>query len=164
MNDKVNNNRTWSSIIVPLGLYTLLWWILSNGSVESLLVGIPCILIATVVSILLIPSTNIVWLEFIKFLPYFFLRSLLGGVDVAWRALHPALPIVPETIIYTSKLPPGLARVFMANTISLLPGTLSAELDGEEITVHVLDSKNDFLSEIRAVEHRLKRVFRVPAE
>ena len=53
---------------------------------------------------------------------------LKGGVYVAWRAFDPRMPITPELIEYPLRLPPGLPRVILVNMVSLLPGTLSAEL------------------------------------
>ena len=56
-------------------------------------------------------------------------------------------------------MPPGLPRVFMANTVSLLPGTLSAELDEEHLHVHVLDQTGDLTSELAVMESRVTRLF-----
>jgi multisubunit Na+/H+ antiporter MnhE subunit len=91
--------------------------------------------------------------------PFFLWRSLYGGVDVARRALHPKLPISPGLFDYRWRLPPGLPRVFMANTVSLLPGTLSAELGEEYLHVHVLDRSGDFIPELSIVEEHVARLF-----
>jgi multisubunit Na+/H+ antiporter MnhE subunit len=61
--------------------------------------------------------------------------------------------------IYPLRLSPGLPQVFMANTASLLPGTLSAALDRSVLKVPVLDRRNDFLSELEAVEQSIDRIF-----
>jgi len=89
------------------------------------------------------------------------MRSLMGGADVAWQAFHPDLPIAPDLIEYPLRLPPGLPRVFMANTVTLLPGTLSAELDRSVLHVHVLDSRKNFVAELEVVEENVARVFGV---
>lgn len=154
--DKKSNGPT---MITTVAGYSIIWLVLSGGELASLVIGIPCVLLATAAAVALPASSNLVWYEGLKFLPYFFWRSLLGGVDVAWRAFHPLMPIAPDMIEYPTSLPKGLAQVVMANTISLLPGTLSAQLDHGVITVHVLDGDSDFLSEIKAVECRLARVF-----
>ena len=87
------------------------------------------------------------------------MRSLLGGVDVAWRAFHPSMPIAPEIIEYPLRLPPGLPRVFMMNTVNLLPGTLSATLERSVLKVHVLVRQKAYLPELKAVEHSVARLF-----
>jgi multicomponent Na+:H+ antiporter subunit E len=71
------------------------------------------------------------------------------------------MPIVPDLVEYPLQLSSGLPRVFMANTVSLLPGTLSAELGENCLTVHVLDKRKDFLSELEAVEYSVARMFGV---
>jgi len=150
---------SWSVIIVRASLFILIWWVLSHGAPLSWLIGIPAVIIAVIVSAVLLPAKPFVWHEFLLFVPFFLIRSLLGGADVAWRAFHPAMPIVPDLIEFSTKLPPGLPQVFMANTISLLPGTLSATLDRSVLKIHVLDSRSDFLAELEVVEQRVARVF-----
>lgn len=91
-------------------------------------------------------------------MPFFLWRSLNGGVDVARRALQPRLPISPGLFDHRWRLPPGLPRVFMANTVSLLPGTLSAELEDDRLRVHVLDHTAAFASELTLIEARVARL------
>ncbi len=57
-------------------------------------------------------------------------------------------------------LPPGLPRVFMANIASLLPGTLSVELDDENLHVHVLDITGDFVEQFNTLENKLAAIFK----
>ena len=141
-----------------------MWWVLTDGSASSWQVGVPAVLIATTASLAFIPPSSLIWLEFIRFLPFFFSRSLLGGLDVAWRALHPRMPIAPDLVEYELQLPPGLAQVFMSNTVTLLPGTLSASIDQDVLTVHVLKQRVGLREEIEAVEQRVARVFGGPFE
>lgn len=147
------------SIMLRLGAFLLIWWVLTNGIVSSWWFGVPAVLFALITSIALVPPMNLVWYECIKFVPFFLKNSLVGGVDVAWRAFHPRLPIAPDLIEYPLRLPPGLSQVFMANTVNLLPGTLSAALDDNILRVHVLDSKNDFFRELEEVEQHVARIF-----
>jgi multicomponent Na+:H+ antiporter subunit E len=56
------------------------------------------------------------------------------------------------------QLPSGLPRVFMANAVSLLPGTLSAELHKECLRVHMLDETSDFTEELKVLEKRVAGV------
>ena len=154
---KVRNS--WSTIISRGGLFSLIWWVLTDGAATSWWIGVPAVLLAVAASAALLPPRPFVWYEFLRFVPFFLIRSLLGGVDVAWRAFHPAKPIAPDLIEYLIRLPPGLPQVFMANTISLLPGSLSAALDRGVLKVHVLDSRSDFLAELETMEQRVARMF-----
>ena len=123
------------------------------------MVGAPVVLFATLLSVVLLPPSSWSLAGIIRFVPFFLWRSLCGGADVARRALHPRLPISPGMYDHRWRLPPGLPRVFMANTISLLPGTLSAEMDEEYVHVHVLDQTGAFASELAMVELRVAGLF-----
>jgi len=95
----------------------------------------------------------------LQFIPFFLWRSLVGGVDVARRAFHPRLPISPGMAVHRWRLPPGLPRTLMANTVSLLPGTLSTGLDERQLHVHVLDQTGSFVAELIMIEQRVAKLF-----
>ena len=143
------------------GLYSLIWWVLTNGDGSSWWFGVPAVVLAVITSMTLIPPVPLVWSAWFNFVPFFFIRSLMGGVDVAWRVFHPRLPIAPDLIDYPLRLPPGLAQVIMVNTVSLLPGTLSTELSTGVLKVHVLDGGDDFKMELVAIEEHVARMFDV---
>lgn len=152
--------KRFSSLAFRTVLFALLWWILTEGATNSWLVGVPVVLLAVLASeVLLLPGVSWSLPGAVRFVPFFLWHSLHGGVDVARRALHPRLPISPELYDYRWRLPPGLPRVFMANTVSLLPGTLSAELDEEHLRVHVLDQTGAFASGLAVIEVRVARLF-----
>ena len=150
----------WSTVVSRALLFSLLWWALTDGTAGSWWIGAPAVAGAVIISVTLVPPLGLVWREVMGFVPFFLWHSLKGGVDVAWRAFHPRLPITPELIEYPLRLPPGLPRVILVNTVSLLPGTLSAELGGQVLKVHVLDSLGDFLAELEALEQRVGCMFR----
>ena len=150
----------WSTVVSRVLLFSLLWWALTDGTAGSWWIGAPAVAGAVIISVTLVPPLGLVWREVMGFVPFFLWHSLKGGVDVAWRAFHPRLPITPELIEYPLRLPPGLPRVILVNTVSLLPGTLSAELGGQVLKVHVLDSLGDFLTELEALEQRVGCMFR----
>lgn len=158
----MNQTTDTMTIVSRALLFMFLWWALTDGTSSSWWVGIPTITLALVTSIILLPPVPISLIELLRFMPFFLTRSLQGGVDVAWRAFHPAMPIDPDLIEYSIRLPPGLAQVFLANTVNLLPGTLSATLDQNTMRVHVLDRNNAFMAEIEAIETSMSRIFRLP--
>lgn len=140
-------------------LFALLWWILTDGSMDSWLVGVPVVLLTTWVSMSLLPPVSLSLQGVLQFIPFFLWRSLVGGVDVARRVFHPRLPISPGMVDYRWRMPPGLPRVFMANTVSLLPGTLSTELDEQQLHLHVLDKTDAFTAELMRIEARVAKLF-----
>ena len=157
LSDLVNRYlRTW---LIRLVLFVLMWWVLTDGAMDSWQVGLPVVLVATLASVMLMPPLSWSLRGMFLFIPYFLWHSLRGGVDVARRALHPQLPISPGLFDYRFRLPPGMPRVFMANTVSLLPGTLSVELDEEFLRVHVLDETGAINEELNMLENRLADIF-----
>ena len=147
------------SIIFRMLFFSIIWIALVNGVMSSLWIGMPAVLISLTVSIYLVPPTTFAWYELFRFSAYFLIRSLIGGIDVARRAYHPALPIKPDLVEYTLRLPPGLARIVMVNTVNLLPGTLVAKLNNKTMKVHVLDRQQDFRLELETVEKHVARLF-----
>ena len=154
-----NRKTSWPSIAVRASLFTLIWSVLGGGATASWWMGIPAVLLAVIVSVALIPPIPLVWSAILRFVPFFFQRSLLGGTDVAWRAFHPRVPIAPDLIEYPLQLQPGLPQAFMVNTVSLLPGTLSAVLEHNVLKVHVLDRQKNVVAELKALEQIVARMF-----
>ena len=138
-------------------LFVLIWWILTDGVMASWLVGVPVVLLSTIASMVLLPPFSWSIIGIIRIVPFFLWHSLCAGVDVARRALHPGLPISPAMYHYRWRLPKG--QIFMANMVSLLPGTLSAELDNEYLCVHVLDHTGSFASDLSIIEEYVARLF-----
>ncbi|HSK86317.1 MAG TPA: Na+/H+ antiporter subunit E [Rubrobacter sp.] len=147
-------------------LLALLWWVLTGGETDSWLVGSFTIAGALIVSLALLPAGGWRWtLTGVgRFVPFFLWQSLVGGLDVALRALRPARPLDPAFLEYPLGLPSDPARVFMANTVSLLPGTLSAELEGQRLRVHTLTENPKVLENLRELESRVAGLFGLELE
>ncbi|MCK7577201.1 MAG: Na+/H+ antiporter subunit E [Chromatiales bacterium] len=70
---------------------------------------------------------------------YFFVFTkalVLSNLDVAFRVLHPRLPIAPGIVKVKTRLKTPLGRLLLANSITLTPGTITVEMRGEDIYVH----------------------------
>lgn len=138
-------------------IFAALWLILSGGRGWS--VGAPFIVLAAMTSCLVAPMSRWSMTGLIRFLPYFVWNSLRGGVDVAIRVLHPQLPIEPALVRYELRLRDSAARVLMADTVTLLPGTLSADLDDHVLVVHVLNAGAPFDEVLEVLEQRVADLF-----
>ncbi|MDQ2696781.1 MAG: Na+/H+ antiporter subunit E [Pseudomonadota bacterium] len=90
---------------------------------------------------------------------FFLKESLLGGLDVARRALHPRLPVQPAWFDYPLRLPAGPARTAFLITANLLPGTLSIALEGDVLTVHALSANPALGESLARLEARIGAVF-----
>lgn len=56
-------------------------------------------------------------------------------------------------------LPQGQARLIMVNVVSLLPGTLSADIEGDVLVLHALDTTTDVIAETRNAEQRVSALY-----
>jgi multicomponent Na+:H+ antiporter subunit E len=144
-----------------LVIFSLLWWLLTGGNLNNWPVGVFFILISTLMSSAATPSASWSAIGFIGFVPFFLWHSLKGGLDVAARTFNRSLPLNPSVLSYRLRLPLEPARLFFANTINLLPGTLCADLDDHELTVHVLDTNSYFRRELESLEDKVAKLFRV---
>jgi multicomponent Na+:H+ antiporter subunit E len=61
---------------------------------------------------------------------------LKANLKVAMIVLHPKLPISPGLVIMRNELKNDLPRVLYANSITLTPGTITVDLEGDLHIVH----------------------------
>lgn len=139
-----------------------IWVLITEADPGSLAVGVPLAMIGAALSVALQPrSLSAVHLPgAVRFAGFFLVQSFLGGLDVARRALSPAMPLDSACVRYPLRLAGDGPRVVLANTISLLPGTLSARfLGGDTLEVHVLDNHESVLADLAQVEERVAGLF-----
>ncbi|NLJ56181.1 MAG: Na+/H+ antiporter subunit E [Firmicutes bacterium] len=73
------------------------------------------------------------------FIQYFFClvwEIIKANIVVAGIVLNPKLPISPGVIVMNFNLKKDLARVLYANSITLTPGTVTVEMEGDRLVVH----------------------------
>jgi multicomponent Na+:H+ antiporter subunit E len=127
-------------------------------------VGGPTALAAAALAAWLVPAPRR-WvrpLPLLRFLGTFVARSARGGLDVARRALSPALPLSPGFVEVRTLLPEGAARVLLADVLSLLPGTVTVDLDGDRLLLHALEVGPQVEAEVRDLERRLADLLGLP--
>lgn len=141
-------------------VFSLFWWLLTGGVAYSWWFGVPVIFMASAIAVKLGNSRHSLHFSAIpEFLWHFASRSILAGFDVAYRTLHPKLPLNPGLIEYKMQLPAGRPQTFFAGVISLLPGTLSASLHANTITLHVLDTSENLKESLLQTETVIARLF-----
>ncbi len=69
----------------------------------------------------------------------FLVELMKSNIDVAFRVLHPKLPISPGIVKVRTKLRSRLGRTALANSITLTPGTITVETKGEYFYIHWID-------------------------
>ena len=77
-------------------------------------------------------------LRLLRYAPWLVWQVFLANLHVARRILDRKLPIHPAVIRVKPGQKRDLGRVIYANSITLTPGTVSIDIDENEITVHAL--------------------------
>jgi multicomponent Na+:H+ antiporter subunit E len=146
----------WRRFASRLLLFGLVWLGLNGLDLRSWWIGGP---VMTAVAWQMAKrrgsSPRLRWSRLPAFAAYFLRESVYGGWDVARRVWRRRLPVNPGFVQFTTLLPDGPARHWFLNVISLLPGTLSAGLEGDRIMVHALDTRTDTRGQLRALESRV---------
>jgi len=95
----------------------------------------------------------------IRLIPFFLRESFTGGIDVARRVVGPRIDVNPGFFDYRLGLPSTPARVFFVDLVSLLPGTLSADVRGDTVRIHALDRGVDPFPELARLEERVAALY-----
>ncbi|MBF0219256.1 MAG: Na+/H+ antiporter subunit E [Gammaproteobacteria bacterium] len=67
---------------------------------------------------------------------YFFSELVKSNIRLAQIVISPSLPINPGIVKIRTELTSQMGRLMLANSITMTPGTLTVELDGEWLYVH----------------------------
>lgn len=167
----------WPRRAVRGAALAAVWIVLAGISGEALAAGAVLVPLAVLLSLRLLPDgVPVRFGRVLALLPHFVARSLAGGIDVAWRAFHPRLPIKPGWVELPSRLH-DVGRVAVGGELSLMPGTLVAgslaagsqaacsqaagsQAAGSQdrvLLVHVLDMDQDVEPALREEERRVER-------
>ena len=143
-----------------LTAFLALWVILASADPADLPAGIAAALLGTVASLRLLGPGNarLSPVALANLALRLLWQSLVAGIDVARRALHPRLPLRPGFIAFSPHLPGGMALNTFRTLTSLAPGTLPAgEDDSGAIVIHCLDGGQPIAAHLAADEELLRR-------
>lgn len=151
------------AIVGRVMVFAALWLILTGGDLSGLPLAVLAVFATTVVSLSMMPPRSVSWrpVGLAGFVAFFVRESIRGGLDVARRALDPRMPIDPGFVDYRMRVPEGGVRVLFVCCVSLLPGTLSARLQGDHLRIHVLFRPAPAESTIRKLETHIADAFGV---
>jgi len=93
-----------------------------------------------------------------------FWEIIKANIDVALRVLNPALPIKPGIVEIKTSLKSDAAKVALANSITLTPGTLTLDIIGDKLFIHWINVTAEDPQKAAAViagrfERYLKKIF-----
>jgi multicomponent Na+:H+ antiporter subunit E len=123
----------------------IIWLLLAGINIQEIIVGVIVSLLLTVIFF----SKATIFSEFninpksiaysIIYIFIFSVELIKSNIDVAFRVLHHKIPINPGIVKVKTKLKSKLGRVILANSITLTPGTLTVETNGEDFYIHWID-------------------------
>ncbi len=106
------------------------------------------------------------YLWFCYYIPIFLWECLKANIDVAYRVIHPDLPINPGIVKVKTTLKSDTGLTFLANSITLTPGTMSVDIDREfgYLYIHWIDVKDKDTQKateiiVQNFERVLKKIF-----
>ena len=141
--------------LVRVAGFLVFWIVVAGTKPTDIFVGLFAAVIVAWVSLRLLPPVTIRLrpIALAKLVLRFLYQSIVAGVDVAWRALDPRLPLRPGYVIYRPRLPSGTMRNIFCTMTSLLPGTLPSGPDGSGgLVVHCLDETQPVAEQLAAEE------------
>lgn len=130
-----------ATFLVLFGSYLLL----AGITLEEVIVGAIVSLVLSVIISNMV-SYNIdakfplrLVLFIVMYVPVFLFELIKSNVNIALRVINPSLPIHPGFVKVKTALTGDFQKLLLANSITLTPGTLSVDIDGEYLYIHTVD-------------------------
>jgi multicomponent Na+:H+ antiporter subunit E len=141
-------------------LFFCFWLMIAGYDPADLPIGLIAAALAAWTSLRLLPPAKVKLrlLALVTFALHFMRQSVSAGVEVAWRAFSPRLPLDPGFVVYPCRLRSAGARSAFCAVSSLLPGTLPAGADEDGVLlVHCLDVGQPVTANLAAEEALFSR-------
>jgi len=132
--------------IVLFALWLLLTWSVQTADIiAGLLVSILTVALMGNIfidkAVRILNPVRLLWM--ILYVPYMLWYILVANLDVAYRVINPSMPIRPGIVRFKTGLKTDMGKTFLANSITLTPGTLTVDIIGDEFFVHWINVKYD---------------------
>lgn len=150
-------------------VWTLLCW---PPESQHVIVGlVVCVAIALMAGGLFITRPHVFthptrYIYFLQFLPVFIWECIKANVDVAYRVIHPSLPIKPGIVKVKTSLKSETGLTFLANAITLTPGTMTVDIDKENgfLYIHWISVRSQDMEQatciiVKRFEKNLAKIF-----
>jgi multicomponent Na+:H+ antiporter subunit E len=153
--------------VVALALWCLLNW---EPGLQTLIIGVVVSVIVAVLMGSLFKAgptmfrkpVRIVYF-FFWYLPVFLWELVKANFDVALRIIHPKLNIEPGIVKIRTNLKTDAGITFLANSITLTPGTMTVDVDQERgyLYIHWIKVRGrDIESATKAIGGRFEPILR----
>jgi len=98
-------------------------------------------------------------LKFPIYLLILFKEMIKANFDVAYRVLHPKMPIRPGIVEVTPDIESDMGKLILAHSITLTPGTLSMDYIDEKLYIHWINVKDDPAEAMKPLDKTVREVF-----
>lgn len=167
---QINSSERFKSFFYLTGSLIILWFFLTNSKApQEMITGI---LLSVVFGFVLSDYFTGIGLPaptpsrcFYAIVYIFFLLKeiIVSNFDVAYRVLAPSMPIRPGIVIVKTNLKSELAKLILANSITLTPGTFTLGFVGNTLLIHWIYVKGEDGNGTAQIgekfEYYLKKIF-----
>lgn len=99
---------------------------------------------------------------FLWYIVVLFVEIIKANFDVAFRVIHPSLPINPGVVVIQTQLKSDIAKTILANSITLTPGTFTLNILEDKLLIHWIDVKaTDIEKTTELIGGRFERYLRI---
>ncbi len=168
------NSKPGISGMLAIFVIMFVFWVLMSACIRPghcdyirIAIGMFCAAIVTLIShdLLLAGSENMnlvkTW-RLLLYIPWELWQIVLANFDVAYRVLHPKMPIDPRIIEFDTSLRSDFALTTLANSITLTPGTITIDVEPERgrFLVHAIAQKPaDALLVDKTMQNKVAHVY-----
>jgi multicomponent Na+:H+ antiporter subunit E len=137
------NKRFVNLLLLALMLAAI--WVLLSGLFKPLLLGLGAV--SVILTLLLAHRMGVVDIaghpvraavRYVPYWPWLGVEIVKSSIDVARRILSPSMPVRPTVFEIRASQQTVVGRVVLANSMTLTPGTVTLDVDGDRLTVHSL--------------------------
>lgn len=147
------------------------FWVVLSGKLDALHLGMGLLSVAVVIRavrpLLALPPrlggtgpAPSLAPRLLLYLPWLVGQIVVSSLQVARVVLHPRMPVSPRVTRLRSPLPHNFARLTLANSITLTPGTVTLDVEGDDYVVHALTEESaQSVSDDAEMPRRVRAVF-----
>jgi multicomponent Na+:H+ antiporter subunit E len=90
-----------------------------------------------------------------------FKEIIIANFDVAYRVIHPKMPIKPGIVVIKTELKQDIAKMILANSITLTPGTFTLDILGDTLLIHWINVRSQETDEsTKIISERFEKYLR----
>ncbi len=142
----LTSSLNWQELSVGIFISIILSIILSKNYIE---LGLPPLSLKRIAF-------------FILYIFVLFKEIIIANVDVAYRVIHPKMPIKPGIVVIKTSLKQDIAKMFLANSITLTPGTFTLDILGDTFLIHWINVQSEDVDEAtKIIGEKFEKYLRV---